>query len=187
MPEPIVFDSRADWEAWLERHHVTATEGAWLALAKKGVEGLKHPEALEAAIAFGWIDGHRKALDEERYLQRFTPRRARSRWSRINRDKALELIECGEMRPAGLLEVQRAQEDGRWDAAYEGQRSAAVPADLQAALDADPAAREFFATLDSQNRYAILYRVGEAKRAETRARRIEKFVAMLRERRRLHP
>jgi uncharacterized protein YdeI (YjbR/CyaY-like superfamily) len=187
MPEePLALPSRAAWEAWLERHHEGATGGVWLALAKKGVDGLAHPEALEVALCFGWIDAQRKALDGERFLQRFVPRRARSRWSRINRDAAEALIASGAMRPAGLREVQRAQADGRWDAAYEGQRSAAVPEDLQAALDADPAARDFFATLDSQNRYAILYRVEEAKRPETRARRIAKFVQMLHDGRRLH-
>ena len=133
------------------------------------------------AIAHGWIDGTRKRLDERHWLQRFTPRRARSKWSKVNRDKAVELIERGEMTPAGLAEVERAKADGRWDAAYAGQRTATVPDDLERALDESPAARERFAALDSRNRYAILYRIGDAKKPETRARRIAKFVAMLNE------
>jgi uncharacterized protein YdeI (YjbR/CyaY-like superfamily) len=150
-------------------------------IAKKGtgVESVTHAEALEVAICFGWIDGQRKALDETYFLQRFTPRRPRSKWSKINRAKATELIERGEMRPAGLEEVERAKADGRWDAAYDSHSTATVPPDLQQALDANPKAKEFFATLNSQNRYAILYRVGDAKRPETRARRIAQFVEML--------
>ena len=186
MEDALVFASRAAWEAWLEGRHDSAPDGVWLALAKKGVDGLKHAEALEVALCFGWIDAKRVALDEQRFLQRFVPRRPRSRWSRINRDAAEALIARGAMRPPGLLEVERAKADGRWEAAYDGQRAAQVPPDLQAALDADPAARDFFATLDAQNRYAILYRVGDAKRPETRARRIAQFVAMLREGRKIH-
>jgi uncharacterized protein YdeI (YjbR/CyaY-like superfamily) len=186
MHDALAFASRDEWEAWLDERHRAAPDGAWLALAKKGVEGLKHAEALEVALCFGWIDAQRRALDGERFLQRFVPRRPRSRWSRINRDSAEALIARGAMRAAGLREVERAKADGRWEAAYEGQRRAEVPPDLQAALDADPAAREHFATLDSRNRYAILYRIGEAKRPETRARRIAQYVEMLREGRRIH-
>ncbi|HWH95109.1 MAG TPA: YdeI/OmpD-associated family protein, partial [Baekduia sp.] len=137
-------------------------------------------------LCYGWIDGQAAAGDDAHWLQRFTPRRARSRWSKINRDRATALIERGEMQPAGMREVERAKADGRWDAAYEGARAATVPDDLQAALDADDQAREFFATLDSANRYAILYRVQEAKKPETRERRIEKYVAMCREHRKIH-
>lgn len=184
----LSFADRAEWTAWLEDHH-GEPDGVWMKIAKKGtgVETVTHPEALEVAIAFGWIDGQRKALDETLFLQRFTPRRARSKWSKINRDKALALIEGGEMRPSGLAEVERAQADGRWDAAYDSHRTATVPADLQEALDANPRAKEFFATLNSQNRYAILYRVGDAKRPETRARRIAQFVEMLAKGETLHP
>jgi uncharacterized protein YdeI (YjbR/CyaY-like superfamily) len=181
-PEPpiIAFPSREEWWAWLSEHHADQA-GVWLRLERKrpGATPLTHPEALEAAIAHGWIDGTRRRLDERHYLQRFTPRRARSKWSKINRDKATELIERGAMAPSGLAEVERAKSDGRWDAAYAGQRTMEVPDDLRAELDRNPAAAEAFAGLDSRNRYAILYRVGDAKRAETRARRIEKFVAML--------
>ena len=184
----IPFASSGDFERWLGENH-ESSDGLWLKTAKKGrgIDTVTHAEALEIAICHGWIDGQRRALDDDWFLQRFTPRKPRSRWSRINRDKALALIESGRMQPAGLREVERAQADGRWDAAYEGQRAATIPEDLQAALDAQPKAREFFETLDSQNRYAVLYRVGDAKRPETRARRIEKFVAMLARGEKLHP
>ena len=184
MPDrdlPVVsFSSRGDWAAWLAENHADAA-GVWLRLERKtpGSTPLTYPEALEAAIAHGWIDGTRKRLDERHYIQRFTPRRARSKWSKVNRDKAVDLIERGEMTPAGLREVERAKADGRWDAAYAGQRTMEVPDDLRAELDRNPAAAGFFAGLDSRNRYSILYRIDDAKRAETRARRIAKFVAML--------
>jgi uncharacterized protein YdeI (YjbR/CyaY-like superfamily) len=185
--DPLPFASRDAWEAWLDAHHEDS-DGVWLKIAKKGsgLDSVTHPEALEIALCFGWIDGQRRALDERHFLQRFTPRRDRSRWSKINRDKATELIDAGRMRPAGLREVEAARADGRWDAAYDGQRTATVPEDLQRALDADERAGAFFATLSSQNRYAILYRVQDAKRPATRARRIERFVAMLREGRAIH-
>jgi uncharacterized protein YdeI (YjbR/CyaY-like superfamily) len=183
----IAFASREDWAAWLAEHH-EQTDGVWLKLAKKGsgIASVTQREAVEVALCFGWIDGQAKPVDDAYWLQRFTPRRARSRWSKINRDRATTLIESGEMHPAGLREVERAKADGRWDAAYDGSRTATVPDDLQAALDADDEARAFFATLDSANRYAILYRVQDAKKPETRARRIEKYVAMLREHRKIH-
>ena len=148
---------------------------------------VSYAEALDIALCFGWIDGQKGALDDAYWLQKFTPRRERSRWSKVNRDKATALIEQGRMRPAGLAEVERARGDGRWDAAYDSPSTAAVPPDLQRALDADPQAAAFFETINSQNRYSILYRIQDAKRAETRARRIEKFVTMLREGRTLHP
>ena len=184
----LFFPSRAAWEAWLARHHASSA-GVWLKLAKQGsgIESVTYPQALEAALCHGWIDGQKDKLDDLHWLQRFTPRGPRSRWSKINRVKAAELIERGEMRPAGLREVERAKADGRWDAAYAGQRTSEVPDDLRRELDEDPAAREFFAALDSANRYAILYRLHEAKRPETRARRLAKFLQMLRERKKLHP
>jgi uncharacterized protein YdeI (YjbR/CyaY-like superfamily) len=176
----MAFASPAEWERWLEANHA-ASEGVWIKIAKKGapIESVRYPEVLESALCFGWIDGRREALDGQRFLQRFTPRRQRSRWSRINRDKVERLIADGRMRPAGLAEVRRAQADGRWAAAYEGQKKAAVPDDLQRELDARPEAKAFFAGLSSQNRYAILYRLQDAKKPETRARRLAKFVAML--------
>jgi uncharacterized protein YdeI (YjbR/CyaY-like superfamily) len=183
----LAFPSPEDWDAWLAENHATS-DGLWIKTAKKGsgIPTVAYPEVLDIAISYGWIDGQRRALDESWFLQKFTPRRARSRWSKINRDKALALIEAGRMKPAGMREVERAKADGRWDAAYESPRNITVPPDLQAELDADPGAREFFDGLSSQNRYAILYRLQEAKRPETRARRLAQFVAMLKERRTIH-
>jgi uncharacterized protein YdeI (YjbR/CyaY-like superfamily) len=182
------FASRADWAAWLERAHASSP-GVWLAIARKdsGGRSVSYAEALDVALCYGWIDGRKDRLDDRTWLQRFTPRRARSRWSKRNRGRAEALIESGAMAPAGLREVDRARADGRWEAAYDSHSTATVPADLQAALDQDGAAREFFATLDRNNRYAILYRIQEARRPETRDRRIAKFVAMLAEGRKLHP
>ena len=178
--DPIAFATAADWEAWLEANHA-GSDGVWVKIAKKGtgIESVRYPEVLDTALCFGWIDAVRRPLDGEWFLQRFTPRRARSRWSRINREKAEQLTAAGRMRPAGLAEVERARADGRWEAAYAGPRTIAVPDDLQRELDARPEAKAFFAGLSSQNRYAILYRLEEAKRPETRARRLAKFVAML--------
>lgn len=187
--EPVLFFENANaWDAWLAENHASAS-GVRLKIAKKGsgIVSVAYPEVLDVAISYGWIDGVRNALDETHFLQRFVPRRPRSRWSKINREKAEALIASGRMKPAGLREVELAKGDGRWEAAYEGQRAATVPPDLQAALDANPAAREFFATLNSQNRYAVLYRVQDAKRPETRARRIAKFVDMLARGEKLHP
>jgi uncharacterized protein YdeI (YjbR/CyaY-like superfamily) len=184
----IAFASREAWADWLAEHHA-GSAGLWLKIARKasGIATVTYAQAVEAALCFGWIDGQKGALDERHWLQRFTPRRTRSRWSAINRETALALIERGEMRPAGLAEVERAQADGRWEAAYAGQATAAVPNDLREALAANDAARAAFATLDATNRYAILYRVQDARRPETRARRIATFVAMLAEGRTLHP
>jgi uncharacterized protein YdeI (YjbR/CyaY-like superfamily) len=153
----------------------------WIQIGKKdtGIESVRYPEVLESALCFGWIDARRHALDERYFLQRFTRRRPRSKWSRINRDKAERLILDGRMRPVGLAEVEQAKADGRWEAAYEGQKRIMVPDDLQRELDSRPKARSFFAGLNSQNRYAILYRLQDAKKPETRARRLAKFVAML--------
>lgn len=174
------FPSRAAWRAWLETEH-QRSDGVWLKLAKRGSghESVTNDEAIDVALCFGWIDGQRVGFDDEWFLQRYTPRRRASRWSQRNRDKALALIEAGEMTPAGHAEIERAKADGRWDAAYPGRAGMEVPDDLRAALDADPAASEAFAKLDGTNRYSILYRIGDAKRPETRARRIATFVAML--------
>jgi uncharacterized protein YdeI (YjbR/CyaY-like superfamily) len=184
----LAFAAAGDWEKWLATNHATSA-GLWIKIAKKasGIATVAYPEVLEIALSYGWIDGQRNAFDDTWFLQKFTPRRARSKWSRINRDKATALIESGRMKPAGLREVERARADGRWDAAYESQRSIAVPDDLERELDADDAAREFFDGLDSQNRYAILFRLHDAKRPETRARRLAQFVQMLKEGRKLHP
>lgn len=182
MPElPIMaFESQEAWEQWLEANH-DKSQGLWIKIAKKatGIPSVNHAEALTVALCFGWIDGQRRGLDEQFFLQKFTPRRPKSAWSRINRDKVLELIAQSKMREAGLREIERAKADGRWDAAYEPQSNMTVPDDLQAALDANPAAKAFFNTLSSQNRYAILYRLATAKKAETRQKRLEQFIAML--------
>jgi len=176
----ISLASGAAWELWLQDNHA-ASEGVWIRIAKKDADiaSVRYPEVLESALCFGWIDGRREALDGLYFLQRFTPRRPRSRWSRINREKAEQLIAQGRMRTAGLAEVERAKADGRWAAAYAGQKSSTVPEDLQRELDARPMAKAFFAELSSQNRYAIIYRLHDAKKPETRARRLAKFVAML--------
>ena len=186
---PIIpFASRDSWEAWLAKHHA-ASGGLWLKIAKKGsgIETITYAEALEVALCYGWIDGQKASFDDNYWLQRFTPRRPRSKWSKVNREKATELIEKGEMKPAGLREVERARADGRWDAAYDAQSTATVPDDLRRELEKNERAREFFATLDSRNRYAILYQIQDAKKPETRARRIEKYVAMLSERKKIYP
>lgn len=184
----VAFETQEGWEAWLEEHQGDV-DGVWLRIPKKGsgITGVDYATALESALCYGWIDGHKKGLDETHWIQRFTPRRARSRWSAVNRQKALDLIEGGRMRPSGLREVERARADGRWEAAYASPSTATVPGDLRAALDAAPAAGDFFDTLDGRNRYAILHRVEEAKRPQTRAARIEKFVAMLAEGRKVYP
>jgi uncharacterized protein YdeI (YjbR/CyaY-like superfamily) len=184
----VFFASAADWEQWLEDNHAVS-DGVWIRMAKKdsGIDSVRYPQVLDTALCFGWIDGRREALDERHFLQRFTPRRARSRWSRINREKVERLIVEGRVRPAGLSEVERAQADGRWEAAYYGQKTIAIPDDLQRELDVRPDAKAFFAELTSQNRYAILYRLQDAKRPETRARRLAKFVAMLEAGETIHP
>jgi len=171
----------AAFEAWMEAQHAVAP-GVWLEFAKKGtgIPTVTYDEALDIALCFGWIDGQAKSVDDTWYRQRFTPRRRRSKWSLRNVEKVTALIEAGRMRPAGLAEVERAKADGRWDAAYPSPSRIEVPPDLQAELDADPQAAEFFATLSSQNRYAILYRLHDAKRPETRARRLAQFVEKLR-------
>jgi uncharacterized protein YdeI (YjbR/CyaY-like superfamily) len=184
----LSFASPAEWRAWLVENHSSAP-GVWVSIAKKGsgIESVRYPEVLEEAICFGWIDGRRERLDERRFLQRFTRRRARSPWSRINREKAESLIELKLMAPAGHAEVDRARGDGRWERAYAPQRRAVVPEDLQAKLDSRPGAAAMFATLSSQNRYSILYRLEQAKRPETRARRLATFVAMLEAGETIHP
>lgn len=183
--------SFADRDAWWDflAAQPPETRGLWLKLARKGsgIESIDHPQALEAAICFGWIDGQRARLDDHWYLQRFSPRAARSRWSKVNRAKAERLIAQGDLQPAGLREVERARADGRWDAAYDAQSVAVVPDDLAIELDRLPRARAFFESLDSRNRYSILYRIEEAKRPQTRADRIAKFVAMLEAGEKIYP
>jgi uncharacterized protein YdeI (YjbR/CyaY-like superfamily) len=181
--QPVLFFATPDeLDAWMNEH-AEESDGIWLKFAKKasGIKSVVYAEAVEIALCHGWIDGQVKRLDDHHYLQRFTPRRVRSKWSKINREKAERLVTEGRMRPRGLREVDRAKEDGRWDEAYDSPSIATVPDDFQAALDAEPAAAEFFENLGSTKRYAFLYRIEDAKRPETRAKRIAEYVALLRE------
>jgi len=174
------FDTVDAWEQWLSAHFNTSS-GVALQLAKKGsaFSTLSHSEALDVALCHGWIDGVRNTFDDDFFLQTFMPRTKRSTWSQVNRDRVAALIESGRMRAGGQAEIDRAKADGRWDAAYASQKTIEVPEDLAAALAASPSALEFFGRLSSQNRYAILFRTHQAKRPETRARRIVQFVEQL--------
>ena len=184
----IPFEDQAAWTAWLDANHATSS-GLWIQFAKKasGRRTVSYAEAVDVALRYGWIDGQSKSYDEATWLQKFTPRSRRSIWSKINREKAQALIKDGRMQPAGLVEVERAKQDGRWEAAYDSPSAATVPADLQAALNSSPQASAFFATLNSQNRFAILFRIQTAKKPETRASRIEQFVRMLKKHEKLYP
>jgi uncharacterized protein YdeI (YjbR/CyaY-like superfamily) len=184
----LAFASSADWERWLEAQP-PPSRGVWLKLAKasSGIPSVSKQEAIDAALCHGWIDGQLDKFDAHHFLIRFTPRRPKGKWSEVNRQRALVLIEAGRMRAGGMREIERAKQDGRWDAAYAPQSRATVPPDFQAALDSDPAAKESFAALDSANRYAMLFRIEDAKRPGTRAQRIEKFVGMLRRGETIHP
>lgn len=176
----LLFADQDAWAAWLAANHDTA-RGVWLRLAKKAaaLTSVSYAEALDVALCYGWIDGQKRSFDAESSLQKFTPRGKRSTWSKVNRAKVEALVASGRMTPAGLAAVEAARADGRWDRAYDSPAAATVPDDLRAALDAAPAAAAFFATLSRQNRYSILWRVQTAVKPETRARRIEQFVAML--------
>lgn len=176
----LQFTTQEEWDAWLALNHASSL-GVWLQLAKKasGAPSVSYGEAVEVALCYGWIDGQSKSHDDLSWLQRFSPRGPRSIWSKINREKAGQLIESGRMQPAGLAAVQQAKANGQWEAAYDSPATASVPDDLQAALEHNPEAREFFATLNSRNRYAILHRIQTAKKPETRAKRIAQFVEML--------
>jgi len=188
-PLPVMsFESTDAWDAWLAAHHADSP-GLWLKIAKKGAAGrtISYSEALDVALCHGWIDGQKGRYDDDYWLQRFTPRKPSSKWSKINTERVAALTASGRMRPAGLREVERAQADGRWEQAYESQSRVTVPEDLARALAANERASAFFATLDSANRYAILYRIGTAKKPETRAKRIDTFVAMLSEHKKIHP
>ncbi len=182
------FENQPTWEAWLDANGAQA-KGVWLKIAKKetGLASVSYPEALEAALCYGWIDGQKAPLDEQFWLQKFTPRGPKSAWSQINCAKVEALQAAGRMQPAGLRQVELAKADGRWQAAYASQRSMAVPPDLQAELERRPAALAFFQGLSSANRYAVLYRVTTAKKAETRAARIAKLVEMLERGEKIHP
>jgi uncharacterized protein YdeI (YjbR/CyaY-like superfamily) len=184
----LLFEHQRTWATWLAKNHATSS-GLWLRLAKKasGVQSLSYSEALEVALCYGWIDAQKRSESANAWLQKFTPRSKKSIWSGINREKALALIKAGQMKPAGLKAIEGAKEDGRWDAAYDSPSRATVPTDLQAALDGNARAKAFFATLDGANRYAVLFRIQTAKKAETRARRIHQFIQMLERKEKLHP
>jgi uncharacterized protein YdeI (YjbR/CyaY-like superfamily) len=184
----LPFKSKKQWADWLAKQH-DKSAGVWLQLAKKdsGVPSVTYEEALDVALCYGWIDGQKKSFNDKYWLQKFTPRGPRSIWSKINTEKAEKLIASGEMKPAGLKAVEAARRDGRWEAAYSSQKNMSVPDDFRAALDKNKKAKAFFATLNSVNRYAILFRIQAAKKAETRARRIQQFVEMLERGEKLYP
>lgn len=184
----LYFERQQDWAAWLNENHATSS-GVWLQLAKKGadVSSVSYDEAVETALCFGWIDGQKQAHSDQFWLQKFTRRSDKSVWSKINRDKALALIKVKKMKPAGLKEIELAKLDGRWDAAYDSSSKATVPSDFQFALDGNARAKAFFGTLDSRNRYAVLFRIQTAKKAETRAKRISQFILMLERHEKVHP
>lgn len=177
---PGLFRNARAFETWLKKHHASS-DGLWLQIAKRGAEepSVTYAEAVEIALCWGWIDGQKKGLDDQHFLQRFTPRRARSVWSKVNVEKVAALIAAGRMQAPGLAQVEAAKADGRWARAYDGARTSVVPEDLQAALDAQPHAKAFFATLNASNRYAVLWRIQTAVKPETRTRRIEQLVDML--------
>ena len=181
------FERRKDWASWLKENH-ESSPGVWLQLAKKGsgLPSVSYDEAIEIALCFGWIDGQKRAHSGQFWLQNFTRRSGKSVWSKINKNKALALIKTGKMEPAGLREVDRAKSDGRWDLAYDSASTATVPNDLQSALDGNTRAGNFFATLDRRNRYAILFRIQTARKAETRAKKIAQFVQMLARHEKVH-
>jgi uncharacterized protein YdeI (YjbR/CyaY-like superfamily) len=184
----IAFKSQQAWDAWLTSQPADS-KGLWLKLAKKssGIASVSKAEAIDTALCHGWIDGQLDSFDDDYWLIRVTPRQSTSRWSEKNRTRALQLAELKRMRPGGLKEIERARKDGRWDAAYAPQSTVQVPGDLLAALAKNKKAKSFFETLDSVNRYAILYRIHSAKKPETRRARLEKFVAMLTEGKTIHP
>lgn len=176
----IAYASPRAWEVWLDEYHGDS-KGLWIKIAKQraGIATVTYAQAVECALCYGWIDGQRAAFDEQFFLQRFTPRGRASKWSKVNTAKALQLIEAGRMKPGGLRAIEQAQQDGRWQRAYEPQSSESIPADFALALAGNPAAAAFFATVSRANRFAVLYRFQDAKKPETRARRIDQFVAML--------
>ena len=184
----LSFAAQENWAAWLEKNHATSS-GVWLRLAKAAAKEstVTYMQAIEVALCYGWIDGQKKPDNEQYWLQRFTPRTSKSIWSKINKEKAIALIDAGSMQHAGMQEVERARKDGRWEAAYASAKNATVPEDLQAALDANSKAKAFFATLNSQNRYAILFRIQNVKKAETRAKKISTYIEMLAKGEKLHP
>ncbi len=186
---PIMsFETQQDWERWLTEYH-TGTKGIWLKIAKKetGIPSINYSEALDSALCYGWIDGQKASFDDQYWLQKFTPRRPKSIWSKVNCDKATALIAEGRMQPAGIRQVELAKADGRWESAYESQSKITIPADFQSELDKNQKAKDFFSALDSINRYAILFRIHSAKKPATRSARINKFIEMLSNNQKIYP
>ena len=184
----LPFETWQDWEAWLAEHHAES-KGAWLKLAKKGtnIPSVSYAEALDSALCYGWIDGQKGSFDEQYWLQKFTPRGPKSGWSKINCDKVAALMAAGRMQPAGLRQVELAKADGRWELAYDSQSKITIPEDFQRELDKNQAAQDFFKTLNSVNRYAVLYRIQVAKKPETRAALVQKFIGMLARHEKFYP
>ena len=184
----MAFETQQDWERWLTEHH-TDTVGIWLKIAKKetGIPSVNYSEALDSALCYGWIDGQKASFDDQYWLQKFTPRRPKSIWSKVNCDKATALIAEGRMQPEGIRQVELAKADGRWESAYESQSKITIPDDFQSELDKNQKAKDFFSTLNSINRYAILFRIHSAKRPATRSARINKFIEMLSNNQKIYP
>ncbi len=183
----LPFETQQEWEAWLKENQAES-KGVWLKLAKKEARtpSVSYAEALDSALCYGWIDGQKAAFDDEYWLQKFTPRTAKSIWSKANCAKAETLMAQGRMQSAGLQQVELAKADGRWERAYESQSKIAIPDDFQVALDNNPQAQDFFNTLDSANRYAFLFRIHAVKKPETRTAKIQKFIEMLKQHQKLH-
>jgi uncharacterized protein YdeI (YjbR/CyaY-like superfamily) len=181
------FRNQKDFSAWLEKNH-GKSDGLWVRIARKdsGIKSITYTDALEVALCYGWIDALKLPENDETWLQRFLPRRPKSLWSKINRGKAMALIECGRMRPPGLAQIERARADGRWESAYDSPSRAEVPPELQSELDRNPKAKAFFETLDRVNRYAIIWRIQTARRGETKQRRVSSLIAMLEKGEKLH-
>lgn len=183
----LPFANKKKWTDWLAKQH-DKSAGVWLQIAKRdsGIATVTYDDALESALCYGWIDGQKKGFDEKYWLQKFTPRGPKSIWSKINAEKVERLIKSGEMMPAGLKAIEAAKKDGRWDVAYASQKNISIPEDFQAALDKNQKAKAFFETLRSAERYSFLFRIQTAKKAETRAKRIQQFVEMLERNEKFH-
>ena len=185
---PILpFASKTKWADWLAKQQ-DKSSGVWLKLAKKDsqIDSVTYEEALDVALCYGWIDGQKKGFDDKYWLQKFTPRGKKSIWSKINTEKVERLIASGEMKPAGLKAIEAAKQDGRWEAAYASQKNITIPEDFQATLDKNKKAKAFFGTLKSAERYSFLFRLHNAKKAETRAKRIQQFIEMLEKGEKIH-
>lgn len=182
----ILFETQEKWSSWLEKNEAAA--GIWVQIAKKGsgINSINYHETLEVALCFGWIDGVKNAYDDKSWVQRFTPRKPNSKWSKINKDKAEELIAAGKMRPSGLAAIELAKQKGIWDTAYDSQKNATIPEDLQNELDKNPEAAEFFNSLNSVNKYAIIYRLQVSLKPEIRAKKLAGFIEMLNKKEKIH-